>query len=71
MRMVGLGKAKKESMTDQSSQGTEDQSMLVEEVKPREPLSGKRAERKEEVLLDSIITSSVTDDDVTKQKLFF
>ncbi|XP_030600350.1 tumor necrosis factor alpha-induced protein 2 [Archocentrus centrarchus] len=39
MRMVGLGKTKKESMTDQSSQGPEDQSMLVEEVKPREPLS--------------------------------
>ncbi|XP_005737546.1 exocyst complex component 3 [Pundamilia nyererei] len=39
MRMVGLGKTKKESMTDQSSQGPEDQSVPVEEVKPREPLS--------------------------------
>lgn len=44
MRMVGLGKTKKESMTDQSSQGPEDQSVQVEEVKPREPLSGKKSQ---------------------------
>ncbi|XP_015233570.1 PREDICTED: tumor necrosis factor alpha-induced protein 2-like [Cyprinodon variegatus] len=42
MKMVGLGKGKKESITDRMSQGTEDQQVqeeVVEEVKPREPLS--------------------------------
>ncbi|KAM8769194.1 exocyst complex component 3-like protein 2 isoform 1-T3 [Acanthopagrus schlegelii] len=41
MKMVGLGK-KKESMADHSSQGPEEQPVkeeVVEEVKPREPLS--------------------------------
>lgn len=43
MKMVGLGKLKKES-ADQS-QGPEEQPVqeeVVEEVKPREPLSGKK-----------------------------
>ncbi|XP_069029214.1 tumor necrosis factor alpha-induced protein 2-like isoform X1 [Embiotoca jacksoni] len=43
MKMVGLGKMKRESMADHSSQGPEDQPVqeeeAVEEVKPREPLS--------------------------------
>lgn len=42
MKMVGLGKLKRESMADHSSQGPEDQPVqeeVVEEVKPREPLS--------------------------------
>uniref|UniRef100_A0A1A8IAT2 Exocyst complex component 3-like 2 n=1 Tax=Nothobranchius kuhntae TaxID=321403 RepID=A0A1A8IAT2_NOTKU len=42
MKMVGLGKLKKESGGDRLSQGTEDQLVqeeVVEEVKPREPLS--------------------------------
>ncbi|XP_044059091.1 LOW QUALITY PROTEIN: tumor necrosis factor alpha-induced protein 2-like [Siniperca chuatsi] len=42
MKMVGLGKLKKESMADHSSQGPEEQPVqeeAVEEVKPREPLS--------------------------------
>ncbi|XP_069389889.1 tumor necrosis factor alpha-induced protein 2-like [Paralichthys olivaceus] len=42
MKMVGLGKMKRESMADHSSQGPEEQPMqeeVVEEVKPREPLS--------------------------------
>lgn len=46
MKMVGLGKlGKRESMADHQSQGPEDQLVqeeVVEEVKPREPLSGKR-----------------------------
>lgn len=43
MRMVGLGKPKRESAADRSSLGTEEQEVQpkVEEVKPREPLSGK------------------------------
>ena len=44
MKMVGLGKLKRESMADHSSQGPEEQPVkeeVVEEVKPREPLSGK------------------------------
>lgn len=44
MKMVGLGKQKKESTTDRLSQGTEEQ-LVVEEVKPREPLSGKETWR--------------------------
>lgn len=44
MKMVGLGKQKKESTTDRLSQGTEEQ-LVVEEVKPREPLSGKETRR--------------------------
>ncbi|XP_040901540.1 tumor necrosis factor alpha-induced protein 2-like [Toxotes jaculatrix] len=42
MKMVGLGKLKRESMADHSSQGPEEQLVqeeVVEEVKPREPLS--------------------------------
>ncbi|XP_037630674.1 tumor necrosis factor alpha-induced protein 2 [Sebastes umbrosus] len=42
MKMVGLGKLKRESMNDHSSQGPEEQPVeeeAVEEVKPREPLS--------------------------------
>ncbi|XP_054462201.1 tumor necrosis factor alpha-induced protein 2 [Anoplopoma fimbria] len=42
MKMVGLGKMKKESMNDHSSQGPEEEAVQeepVEEVKPREPLS--------------------------------
>ncbi|XP_044209451.1 tumor necrosis factor alpha-induced protein 2-like [Thunnus albacares] len=42
MKMVGLGKLKRESMADHSSQGPEEQPVkeeVVEEVKPREPLS--------------------------------
>ncbi|KAM4742385.1 exocyst complex component 3-like protein 2 isoform 1-T2 [Anableps anableps] len=42
MKMVGLGKLKRESITDRMSQGAEDPSVqeeVVEEVKPREPLS--------------------------------
>lgn len=42
MKMVGLGKLKRESMADHSSQGPEEQPVqeeAVEEVKPREPLS--------------------------------
>ncbi|XP_054884099.1 tumor necrosis factor alpha-induced protein 2 [Poeciliopsis prolifica] len=42
MKMVGLGKLKRESITDRMSQGPEDQPVqeeVVEEVKPREPLS--------------------------------
>ncbi|KAK9520392.1 hypothetical protein VZT92_020284 [Zoarces viviparus] len=42
MKMVGLGKLKRESMNDHSSQGPEEQPVqeeVVEEVKPREPLS--------------------------------
>ena len=45
MKMVGLGKLKRESMADHSSQGPEErpvQEEVVEEVKPREPLSGKK-----------------------------
>lgn len=45
MKMVGLGKLKRESMADHSSQGPEEhpvQEEAVEEVKPREPLSGKK-----------------------------
>lgn len=45
MKMVGLGKLKRESGADHSSQGPEDppvQEEVVEEVKPREPLSGRR-----------------------------
>lgn len=44
MKMVGLGKLKKES-ADHLSQGPEEQPVqeeVVEEVKPREPLSGKK-----------------------------
>lgn len=47
MKMVGLGKLKRESMADHSSQGPEEQLVqeeVVEEVKPREPLSGKKQE---------------------------
>lgn len=42
MKMVGLGKLKKESMADRSSFSTEGQEVQQkeEEVKPREPLSG-------------------------------
>ncbi|KAM4627372.1 exocyst complex component 3-like protein 2 isoform 1-T2 [Polymixia lowei] len=42
MKMVGLGKLKRESMADHSSQGPEEEAVpeeVVEEVKPREPLS--------------------------------
>ncbi|KAM9853191.1 exocyst complex component 3-like protein 2 [Aulostomus maculatus] len=42
MKMVGLGKMKRESMADRSSQGPEEppvQEVPVEVVKPREPLS--------------------------------
>ncbi|KAK5868161.1 hypothetical protein PBY51_009200 [Eleginops maclovinus] len=42
MKMVGLGKLKRESMNDHSSLGPEEQPVqeeVVEEVKPREPLS--------------------------------
>ncbi|KAF1393407.1 hypothetical protein PFLUV_G00015370 [Perca fluviatilis] len=42
MKMVGLGKLKRESMNDHSSQGPDDQLVqeeALEEVKPREPLS--------------------------------
>ncbi|XP_018518375.1 LOW QUALITY PROTEIN: tumor necrosis factor alpha-induced protein 2-like [Lates calcarifer] len=42
MKMVGLGKLKRESMADRTSQGPEEQPVqeeVVEEVKPREPLS--------------------------------
>uniref|UniRef100_A0A3B4ZWD9 Tumor necrosis factor alpha-induced protein 2-like n=1 Tax=Stegastes partitus TaxID=144197 RepID=A0A3B4ZWD9_9TELE len=42
MKMVGLGKLKKEAATDHSSQGPEDkpvQEEVVDAVKPREPLS--------------------------------
>lgn len=39
MKMVGLGKLKKESMADRSSEEQEVQ-QKEEEVKPREPLSG-------------------------------
>ncbi|XP_023206602.1 uncharacterized protein LOC111611911 [Xiphophorus maculatus] len=50
MKMVGLGKLKRESITDRMSQGPEDQPVqeeeVVEEVKPREPLSGRRATRR-------------------------
>lgn len=45
MKMVGLGKLKRESMADRTSQGPEEQPVqeeVVEEVKPREPLSGKK-----------------------------
>lgn len=45
MKMVGLGKLKRESMADHVSQGAEEQPVqkeVVEEVKPREPLSGKK-----------------------------
>lgn len=49
MKMVGLGKLKRESMADHSSQGPEEQPVpeeeVVEEVKPREPLSGQKNER--------------------------
>lgn len=49
MKMVGLGKLKKESLADRSSQGPEEQSVqeeAVEEVKPREPLSGNKTNRR-------------------------
>ncbi|KAF7658209.1 hypothetical protein LDENG_00016340 [Lucifuga dentata] len=42
MKMVGLGKLKRESMADHASQGPDEQPVqeeVVEEVKPREPLS--------------------------------
>ncbi|XP_026176091.1 tumor necrosis factor alpha-induced protein 2-like [Mastacembelus armatus] len=43
MKMVGLGKLKRESMADHTSQGPDEQSVqeeeVVVEVKPREPLS--------------------------------
>ncbi|XP_029027643.1 tumor necrosis factor alpha-induced protein 2-like [Betta splendens] len=42
MKMVGLGKLKRESTAERSSQGPEEESVqeeVVEEVKPREPLS--------------------------------
>ncbi|XP_076592223.1 exocyst complex component 3-like protein 2 [Chaetodon auriga] len=42
MKMVGLGKLKRESMNDHSSQGPEEQPVqeeVVDAVKPREPLS--------------------------------
>ncbi|XP_034459469.1 tumor necrosis factor alpha-induced protein 2 isoform X2 [Hippoglossus hippoglossus] len=42
MKLVGLGKMKKESMADHLSQGPEEQPVqeeVLEEVKPREPLS--------------------------------
>ncbi|XP_034024131.1 tumor necrosis factor alpha-induced protein 2 isoform X2 [Thalassophryne amazonica] len=42
MKIVGLGKMKRESMNDRLSQGPEEQRLqqeVVEEVKPREPLS--------------------------------
>lgn len=43
MKMVGLGKLKRDSAADRSSLGTEEPDVQpkVEEVKPREPLSGK------------------------------
>lgn len=42
MKMVGLGKLKREFTADRSSLGTEEQEVhqKVEEAKPREPLSG-------------------------------
>lgn len=48
MKMVGLGKLKRESMADHSPQGPEEESVqeeVVEEVKPREPLSGRKTRR--------------------------
>lgn len=47
MKMVGLGKLKRESMADPVPQGAEEQPLqkeVVEEVKPREPLSGKKSQ---------------------------
>lgn len=47
MKMVGLGKLKRESMADPVPQGAEEQPVqneVVEEVKPREPLSGKKSQ---------------------------
>ena len=42
MKMVGLGKLKRESVADHSSHEEEVvEEEVVEEVKPREPLSGK------------------------------
>lgn len=43
MKMVGLGKLRREPTADRSSLGTEDQEVQpkVAQVKPREPLSGK------------------------------
>lgn len=43
MKMVGLGKPKREPAADPSSLGSEEPGVRpqVEEVKPREPLSGK------------------------------
>lgn len=42
MKMVGLGKLKRESMADHSSHEEEVvEEEVAEEVKPREPLSGK------------------------------
>lgn len=60
MKMVGLGKMKRESMTDRSSLATEEQEVQqkVEEVKPREPLSGKDDPRNH--LSDAVIISPVT-----------
>lgn len=46
MKMVGLGKPKRESMADPVPQGAEEQPVPKEvvEVKPREPLSGKKTQ---------------------------
>ncbi|MEQ2184747.1 hypothetical protein GOODEAATRI_011296, partial [Goodea atripinnis] len=44
MKKVGLGKLKKESMTD-CPEDQPVQEEVVEEVKPREPLSGRRTMR--------------------------
>lgn len=54
MKMVGLGKMKRESTGDRVSVGTEEPLVqeVVEEVKPREPLSGERtSERRRAVFV--------------------
>lgn len=62
MKMVGLGKVKRESMADRSSLATEEQEVpqKVEEVKPREPLSGKDDPRNPARLLDDAAKGDVS-----------
>lgn len=57
MKMVGRGKLKRESMTDNASQAADEapvQEEVVEEVKPREPLSGKKT-------MDGVVVEDVED----------
>ncbi len=69
MKMVGLGKQKKESMADRSSVGPEELQVkeVVEEVKPREPLSGENQEDGMLNELNEVLIPSVNSQSAEKQ----